>query len=167
LLHDIGMHISYKGHHRHSEYLIRNGELRGLEPDEVEVVALIARYHRRGRPRRSHQAYASLPKPLRKAVQVLAACAALAEGLDRSHAQVVQDVDVVVDGQACLLRLRCAADAELELWAGLRQVRPFARMLRRDVHFESSTPAAGLTRKRSPTSPRHRRRAEFTDAKQR
>ena len=48
LLHDIGMHISYEGHHKHSYYLIKNGDLRGFEPEEVDTIALVARYHRRG-----------------------------------------------------------------------------------------------------------------------
>ena len=46
LLHDVGVHISYERHHRHSYYLIKNGDLRGFEPQEIEVMALIARYHR-------------------------------------------------------------------------------------------------------------------------
>src|ERR1041384_7827678 len=54
LLHDIGGHISYSGHHKHSYYLIKNGDLRGFHPDEIEVMALVARYHRRGTPKRSH-----------------------------------------------------------------------------------------------------------------
>ena len=46
LLHDIGVHISYERHHRHSYYLIKNGDLRGFDPEEIEIIALIARYHR-------------------------------------------------------------------------------------------------------------------------
>lgn len=137
LLHDIGTHISYRSHHRHSYYLIRNGDLRGLEPDEVEIIALVARYHRRGRPRRSHPTYAHLPRSRRRALRVLSACVGVAESLDRSHAQVVEDVDVVLDDATCLLRLRCNGDAELELWAGLRQLAPLARLLGRTVHIET------------------------------
>ena len=61
LMHDLGGHISYSGHHKHSYYLIKNGDLRGFHPDEIEVMALVARYHRRGTPRRSHDEYARLP----------------------------------------------------------------------------------------------------------
>src|SRR5262245_50260162 len=50
ILHDIGVHISYERHHKHSEYLIRNGDLRGFEPEEIETIALVARYHRRATP---------------------------------------------------------------------------------------------------------------------
>ena len=54
LLHDVGVHISYEGHHKHSYYLIRNGDLRGFEPDEIETIALLARYHRGPTPKRRH-----------------------------------------------------------------------------------------------------------------
>ena len=57
LLHDIGVHISYEQHHKHSYYLIKNGDLRGFEPDEIEMIALIARYHRRGTPKRHHDGF--------------------------------------------------------------------------------------------------------------
>src|SRR6266550_6426107 len=47
ILHDIGVHISYERHHKHSFYLIKNGDLRGFEPEEINIIALVARYHRR------------------------------------------------------------------------------------------------------------------------
>ena len=61
-LHDVGNHISYERHHRHSYYLIKHGDLRGFEPAEIETIALAARYHRRAEPRRSHDGYGDLPK---------------------------------------------------------------------------------------------------------
>jgi exopolyphosphatase / guanosine-5'-triphosphate,3'-diphosphate pyrophosphatase len=54
MLHDVGVHISYERHHRHSYYLIKNGDLRGFDPRETEVMALIARYHRQATPKKSH-----------------------------------------------------------------------------------------------------------------
>ena len=65
LLHDVGVHISYEGHHKHSHYLICNGDLRGFEPIEVDMMALIARYHRRAAPKRGHAGYRDLSKPHR------------------------------------------------------------------------------------------------------
>ena len=61
LLHDIGVHISYERHHKHSYYLIKNGDLRGFEPDEIETIALVARYHRRATPKRRHDGFGDLP----------------------------------------------------------------------------------------------------------
>ena len=90
LLHDVGGLISYARHHRHSYYLIKNGDLRGFHPDEIEVIALVARYHRRGTPKRSHEEYAGLSSALRRTVRTLASILRVAESLDRSHGQVDQ-----------------------------------------------------------------------------
>ena len=136
LLHDIGVHISYERHHRHSHYLIRNGGLRGFEPAEVEIIALIARYHRQAVPKKSHEEYAALRGPARKAVRTLAAMVRLAEGLDRSHSQAVSGIDFVPRGDDNLVRLRAAADVELELWAAQRHRAPLERVLRRPMRFE-------------------------------
>ena len=111
LLHDIGVHISYEKHHRHSYYLIKNGDLRGFDPAEIEIIALIARYHRQAAPKRSHDGYGSLKGPVRRMVRALAAMVRLAEGLDRSHSQTVSGIDVVPRGDEYLVRLLARARA--------------------------------------------------------
>jgi exopolyphosphatase/guanosine-5'-triphosphate,3'-diphosphate pyrophosphatase len=136
LLHDAGVHISYERHHRHSYYLIKNGGLRGFEPQEVEVIALLARYHRQATPKKSHEGYSALKGGQRRAVRALAAMLRLAEGLDRSHAQIVTAVDVVPKGNTYRIRLRAAADAELELWAAHRHAAPLEQALGRPLRFE-------------------------------
>jgi exopolyphosphatase/guanosine-5'-triphosphate,3'-diphosphate pyrophosphatase len=71
ILHDLGVHISYEGHHKHSYYLIKNGDLRGFEPDEIETIALVARYHRQATPKRRHDGFGDLRRP-RGTVRTLA-----------------------------------------------------------------------------------------------
>ena len=68
LLPDIGSHISFNRHHRHSYYLVKNGALRGFGRKKSRCLALIARYHRRATPKRAHDGYRELPKPIRQAV---------------------------------------------------------------------------------------------------
>jgi exopolyphosphatase / guanosine-5'-triphosphate,3'-diphosphate pyrophosphatase len=136
LLHDIGAHISFARHHRHSYYLIKNGDLRGFHPDEIEVMALVARYHRRGTPGKSDDEFARLSSPLRRAVRVLASILRVAESLDRSHGQVVSGLELREDGKDVLLQLRTRGDAELELWATNRHLQPFERILRRPLRLE-------------------------------
>jgi exopolyphosphatase/guanosine-5'-triphosphate,3'-diphosphate pyrophosphatase len=136
LLHDVGVHIGYEGHHKHSYYLIKHGGLRGFEPEEVEVIGLVARNHRRGSPKKSSPEFAALRPPLRRAVRVLSAFTALAEGLDRSHAQVIQGLDVIDRGDDLLVRLRAAGDAELELWAASRHLRPLEKVMGKPVRLE-------------------------------
>ena len=136
LLHDIGVHISYNRHHRHSYYLIKNGDLRGFAPEEVEPIALVARYHRRGTPKRSHEGYGDLPGSLRRTVKLLGAILRLAEGLDRSHAQSVADVALLpLDGHY-LLHLCPGGDVELELWAAHRHAAPLEEILGTMIRFE-------------------------------
>ena len=136
LLHDVGVHISYERHHRHSYYLIKNGGLRGFEPDEIEIIGLIARYHRQALPKKSHEGYGALPSKLRRTVKRLSAMVRLAEGLDRSHAQTVSAIDLYPQKDAYLARLRATGDAELELWAAHRHVQPLEEVLGKPIRFE-------------------------------
>ncbi len=136
LLHDVGVHISYDRHHRHSYYLIKNGDLRGFDPQEIEVIALVARYHRQATPKKSHEGYGDLNGALRGTVRVLSAIVRLAEGLDRSHAQAVAGIDLFPRGDDYLARLRAGGDVELELWAAHRHVAPLERELELPIRFE-------------------------------
>ena len=139
LLHDIGVHISYERHHRHSYYLVKNGDLRGFSPQEIEVMALITRYHRQATPKRSHDGYTDLGGPLRRTVKALSAMVRLAEGLDRSHAQALTGLDLYPRGDDYLARLRASGDAELEVWAAHRHVAPLEQVLGKPIRFEVAT----------------------------
>jgi exopolyphosphatase/guanosine-5'-triphosphate,3'-diphosphate pyrophosphatase len=141
LLHDVGVHISYERHHRHSYYLIKNGDLRGFDPEEIETIALIARYHRQATPKKSHEGFGDLRGPLRKTVKMLSAMVRLAEGLDRSHAQALDGIDLYPRGDDYLARLRATGDAELELWAAHRHVAPLESVLGKPVRFEVASQA--------------------------
>ncbi len=136
LLHDIGVHISYARHHRHSYYLVKNGDLRGFSPTEVEIIALLCRYHRRGRPQKGHAGFADLSGGDRRAVRVLAVFLRMAERLDRSHAQVVDELHLLDRGADVLLQIQTSQDAELEMWAAQRDAAPFERLLSKPLRFE-------------------------------
>jgi exopolyphosphatase/guanosine-5'-triphosphate,3'-diphosphate pyrophosphatase len=138
LLHDVGVHISYERHHKHSYYLIRNGDLRGFEPHEIDTIALAARYHRRATPKKRHEAMRDLPRSGRRVVRTLAAMLRLAESLDRSHAQTIAGIELHDRGDDALLQLRATGDAELELWSALRHARPFERILGKPLRIEVS-----------------------------
>src|SRR5688572_30057926 len=138
LLHDVGGLISYARHHRHSYYLIKNGDLRGFHPDEIEVIALIARYHRRGTPKRSHDEYAGLSSSLRRTVRTLASILRVAESLDRSHAQAISGLELRDRGEDVLLQVHTGSDAELEVWATNRHLQPFEKLLGKPVRLEAA-----------------------------
>jgi exopolyphosphatase/guanosine-5'-triphosphate,3'-diphosphate pyrophosphatase len=138
LLHDIGVHISYEGHHKHSHYLITNGDLRGFEPHEIDIIALAARYHRRAEPKRRHDGFGELPRKVRRVVRRLAAILRLAESLDRSHSQTVAGLEFHDRGDDALLQVRASDDAELELWAAQRHTVPFERLIDKPLRVEVS-----------------------------
>jgi exopolyphosphatase/guanosine-5'-triphosphate,3'-diphosphate pyrophosphatase len=154
LLHDVGTHISYENHHKHAYYLIRHGDLRGFDPQEIGIIALVARYHRQATPKKSHEGMADLPRDLRRTVKMLGAILRLAEGLDRSHAQVVARAAVLKaeDSDGLLIRLTTVGDAELELWAAGRHAAPLSELLEAEIGFGVVTKRGATRPVRGPTS---------------
>lgn len=146
LMHDLGVHISYPRHHRHSYYLIKNGDLRGFDPLEIEVMALVARYHRRGTPKKSHEEYAQLPTNLRRTVRLLASILRVAESLDRSHSQVISGLELRDRGDDLLMQIYSPGDAELEIWATNRHLQPFTQLVGKPVHLEAASPQSPAPR---------------------
>ena len=140
ILHDVGEHISYEDHHRHSYYIVKNGNLRGFEPDEIEVMALLTRYHRRGTAKKSHPTFARLPRPMRRAVRWLSAMLRVAESLDRSRAQLVERITLTEHDEGWTLQVIGRADLELEVWAAQRHVEPLAEELGWPVRIVGARP---------------------------
>lgn len=85
IIHDIGRFVDCRSHHKHSYYIIGNSQLPGLNAVEVEIVALVARYHRKSVPKSSHAEYMQLSIQEQVTVCKLAAIIRVADALDRSH----------------------------------------------------------------------------------
>ena len=137
LLHDIGWHIGRSGHHKHSMYLIRHGDLKGFAGEEIEIIANIARYHRKAPPSKRHDAYDALSPRSKKVVCAGAALLRLADGLDRSHANVVRDVRCrLVDGRDVKCAVKTRWDAQLEIWGAKRKRELFEKVFKHPITFE-------------------------------
>ncbi len=116
IVHNVGLFISHSSHHQHSYYVIRNSEqLTGFTEHEIELIAVIARYHRKSRPSEKHPEFAALDADDQRLVALLAGMLRVAIGLDRRHAGVVQDMSVSVDGGTLRIELVAAADADIAL----------------------------------------------------
>jgi exopolyphosphatase/guanosine-5'-triphosphate,3'-diphosphate pyrophosphatase len=144
LLHDIGNHISYEKHHRHSYYLIKHGDLRGFEPEEIDIIALVTRYHRRATPKKEHPGFEHVDKEQRRTVEVLSAFLRLAETLDRSRHGVIRDIEVRERLGELRIKVQAVGDAELEVWAAHRQARAIEAALQRKVRIEKVPYRKGL-----------------------
>jgi exopolyphosphatase/guanosine-5'-triphosphate,3'-diphosphate pyrophosphatase len=114
LLHDIGLFVSSRAHHKHSQYLISASGLFGLRQRELDVIANIARYHRRALPQRTHLPYVSLERDERIVVSKLAAILRVANALDKEHLQKVTDLKVVREGDQIVLVAQNVSDLTME-----------------------------------------------------
>ena len=93
ILHNSGVYVSHSSHHKHSYYLIRNAELLGFTELELELIANIARYHRKSKPKKKHQAYHDLPhKQYQQMVRELSAILRLAVALERRSKRAIAAV---------------------------------------------------------------------------
>ena len=127
VLHDIGAFVGYKKHHKHSLYLIANSEVPELTQRETEIVANLARYHRKGLPAEHHEAFTVLPTDDRDRVVKLASILRIADALDREHLQAVRGVTAkVTRGGRLKLDLDADGDLLLERWALRRKADLFA-----------------------------------------
>jgi exopolyphosphatase/guanosine-5'-triphosphate,3'-diphosphate pyrophosphatase len=114
ILHEVGTYVSPRAHHKHSEYIILNSEVFGLDRMDVTIVALVARYHRHSGPMLDHPSYAALSTDDRIRVSKLAAILRVADALERTHAQRVSQIEIRRDSGKLRLRLPGLADAAVE-----------------------------------------------------
>ena len=114
LLHEIGTFVSSRAYHKHSYYLIANSQILGLTQDELAMVANIARYHRRSRPKPSHPDYVSLPRERRIIVNKLAALLRVADALDISRMQQIKEFDCRIDNNGLIISVDGGIDLTFE-----------------------------------------------------
>jgi ABC-type glutathione transport system ATPase component len=123
ILHNAGHFISHSAHHKHSYYLIRNGELLGYTETELEVIANIARYHRKSAPKKKHENYQNLPTRYhRQIVTQLSALLRIAIALDRRGIGAVKSIHCYFDAEAHILHMEVkpsspTEDCASELWS--------------------------------------------------
>jgi exopolyphosphatase / guanosine-5'-triphosphate,3'-diphosphate pyrophosphatase len=115
LLANVGVVISHSKHHLHSYYVIRNSELVGLSDREIELIAQIARYHRKGEPKLDHAPYAALSPNDQHLVRSLSALLRVAVGLDRTHDGRVKKVAVAVGDQETTIEFSGSKKLDNEL----------------------------------------------------
>jgi exopolyphosphatase / guanosine-5'-triphosphate,3'-diphosphate pyrophosphatase len=137
LLHDVGLYVNHSKHHRHSQYLITHGELRGFTPEEIAVIATIARFHKGAPPKPSHEELTELSPEARRLVIQLTAILRVADSFDRSHHGVVRDLRIARRNGRLTVRLDTAGrDAALELWGAERKSDLWEKCFDIELEFE-------------------------------
>jgi exopolyphosphatase/guanosine-5'-triphosphate,3'-diphosphate pyrophosphatase len=108
LLHDIGWSQTPdgKGHHKWSARLIREFAWKNLSSEEVNLVALMARYHRKVPPQPDHAEFHALKVTAQKTVMILGGILRIADALDRTHTRKVKNVEVSFGNDAIVIRVK-------------------------------------------------------------
>lgn len=150
LLHEAGGFINQSSIHKHSMYIIMNSELFGLTADEVQLVALVTRYHRRALPKPSHPVYSTLDRERRVLVSKLAVLLRIAIALDASRAQRIQRIECLRIRNRLILSVPDVDDVAVEQLA-LPSARSFFEsvfgrqlLLRTQTQAEASQPSSQL-----------------------
>jgi exopolyphosphatase/guanosine-5'-triphosphate,3'-diphosphate pyrophosphatase len=114
ILHEVGIFISPREHHKHSLYILMQTEIFGLSTSERTLVALLARYHRRYNPERGHPHFSDLDREERMIVFKLAALLRIADALDRSHAQRIKSIVLRPEARRLTLLTHGVEDTTIE-----------------------------------------------------
>ena len=118
ITHDIGTFLSHSNHQKHAYYLVRNSDLLGFNDSEIDIIANVALYHRKGLPKKKHTNLENLNRADRRLVTILAAILRVAEGMDRGHLGLVKDLrlEKLENPPRFELTLLSDADCTLEVW---------------------------------------------------
>ncbi len=148
VLHDIGDFVRYDGHHKHSYYLISHSDVMGLSSAEREIVANVARYHRKSAPDLAHGNFERLGKEARVRVRVLAGLLRIADALDREHLGKVETLHASVDlaRQKLCLTLGGEQERDLEEWSVREKSELLRDVLALEVELNGRTPTPDAPR---------------------
>jgi exopolyphosphatase/guanosine-5'-triphosphate,3'-diphosphate pyrophosphatase len=134
-LHDSGVLINRKGHHRHGEYLVRNSKIPGLRGWVKNMTACLVRYHnKKSEPSAAHKAFASLNQEQRKEARILAGMLRLAECLESDHSQSISKLTVDGGPQQIRIFVEMRDASRLNL-SGIERK---ARLLERELNLHLS-----------------------------
>jgi exopolyphosphatase/guanosine-5'-triphosphate,3'-diphosphate pyrophosphatase len=136
VLHDSGAVLDYFRHDVHGAYLMTAAPLDGFSHRELALLALLVRYHRRGRPR------LGAFKPLcrsgdRRRLLQLAVCLRLAESLERSRAGRVRGLAIAVRGGRVVVGLEAEEEPTIELWEASKHAAVFREAFGRRLVLEA------------------------------
>lgn len=139
ILHDIGYWYDYEDHHKHAYRMIIKADLPALTAREKAIVANIARYHRSTQPKLKHKGFAALDPDDRDAVRKLGSILRLADGLDRTHTDAVDDLLVEWTGGMLVIWLYPPTGTATEQWAGQKKSRFFQEVFEVSVRVLSAS----------------------------
>jgi exopolyphosphatase/guanosine-5'-triphosphate,3'-diphosphate pyrophosphatase len=156
---DVGYLISYEGHHKHSFHLILHSRLEAFSPEELEIIANVARYHRGAEPKKKHEGFSGLDDDDQLRVRQMAAILRIAGGLDRSHNQIIRSVQVAGSPGQVELTVHATEYPEVDLWACRRRAGMFEKVFDAELTVQWAGQAVAVPVSVAPGSAGGSRRA--------
>ena len=138
ILHDIGFPTGQAKHHKRSYQLIREHNLPGFSVVQREVIANLARYHRKAYPSLSHKGFARLSASDRDLVRRLSSLLRLADGLDRTHMATVRSVECEVVDRRLIIHIKGVGEMGEDIWGAERKRGLFEEVYGLQVEFRHS-----------------------------
>jgi len=141
LLHDIGWSVGGSKHHKISYTLIKENEAKliGFTPQQIELIANVARYHRKSPPSVEHKPFSALAQREQLVIEQLAALLRIADGLDRPHRQLVQQVRCELAADRVIIHVHVLAEAGLHIEGATRKREMFDSVFGLPVEFTIAT----------------------------
>jgi exopolyphosphatase/guanosine-5'-triphosphate,3'-diphosphate pyrophosphatase len=139
ILHDVGYFINYSSHHKHSYHLIRHADLFGFTPRERELIANIARYHRKSLPKKKHEPFMRFSVADRLLVSKLGGILRLADGLDRSRTGMISIVEALFSPSRLTLRFCGSGDLSVEIYGATFKSDLFSKAFGLDLILDPIT----------------------------
>jgi exopolyphosphatase/guanosine-5'-triphosphate,3'-diphosphate pyrophosphatase len=118
MLHDIGLMIAEPKHHKHSYYLIKSSGMKSFNKLDLELVANIARYHRKAHPSQKHLGFSQLSPANQDVVRKLSSLLRVADALDFRRERRVESVSCTLKSKVLTVSIASAANVQEEItWA--------------------------------------------------
>jgi exopolyphosphatase / guanosine-5'-triphosphate,3'-diphosphate pyrophosphatase len=135
LIYDVGVFVNFQDYHKHSAYLILNGRLRGFNNEERIMLSLLARYHRKGKPKKKHEVFGQMQEKERDLLRGLAGILRIAVGLDKTKNQWVERLTCEVQEDSLIIKIFGDATMDLEIWEAQRFSDVLAKFLKKDIEI--------------------------------
>jgi len=141
MMHDSGYTVSPMRHHKGARDLILKSELKGFSKIELQIVACVARYHRKAHPAQSHRVYGDLDSRSQLIVNQLAALLRIADGLDRGHDAATRKVRVERLGGGVRICVAQRRPSQIDIDGAMRKRKLFEEVFRITVEIIRDEPS--------------------------
>jgi exopolyphosphatase/guanosine-5'-triphosphate,3'-diphosphate pyrophosphatase len=137
ILHDVGDFLSFSNHHLHSDYIISNAGLFGFDQKEIQLIANIARFHRKKLPSKKALRARRLDEKAKEITSILSTFLRFAEKLDRSHSGLVKKAEFLkVNKDLVQLLFYSDSDCSFEEWSIIQNESAFYEAFKKQLEVK-------------------------------